>query len=276
MVRPHLLGLPRDALGDGHRDHRRRLHALHGGVRHVLRHARRPSPQEAGDGHLLDHHPGRLRRVGRAVAAARRGPAGRLGQRVVLAVHRRDPGRRRRREPAQHRALHDRDPARPRGRPRQGQRPGGHRPGHLVHDHERLQRPERRAARHGVDPRDRARADRRRTAAPGADRGPRGRSRAGGGRAALRLPRGDLRDHRRPGAGRADPLHDVQQPGLRCLHRADGPLRPELFSVETWGIVLGVTGLGFVVGGGLVARFGLGPTRSAPSCSSTSPSPCSG
>jgi DHA3 family multidrug efflux protein-like MFS transporter len=31
-----------------------------------------------------------------------------------------------------------------------------------------------------------------------------------------------------------------------------------LFSVEAWGIVLGVTGLGFVVGGGLVARLGLG------------------
>ena len=31
-----------------------------------------------------------------------------------------------------------------------------------------------------------------------------------------------------------------------------------LFSVEVWGIVLGVTGLGFVVGGGLVAKFGLG------------------
>ena len=31
-----------------------------------------------------------------------------------------------------------------------------------------------------------------------------------------------------------------------------------LFSVEAWGIVLGVTGLGFVVGGGLVATFGLG------------------
>ena len=31
-----------------------------------------------------------------------------------------------------------------------------------------------------------------------------------------------------------------------------------LFSVEAWGIVLGVTALGFVVGGGLVARFGLG------------------
>lgn len=37
-----------------------------------------------------------------------------------------------------------------------------------------------------------------------------------------------------------------------------------LFSVEAWGIVLGVTGLGFVVGGGLVAKFGLGssPVRS--------------
>lgn len=31
-----------------------------------------------------------------------------------------------------------------------------------------------------------------------------------------------------------------------------------LFSVEAWGLVLGVTGLGFIVGGGLVAKFGLG------------------
>jgi DHA3 family multidrug efflux protein-like MFS transporter len=31
-----------------------------------------------------------------------------------------------------------------------------------------------------------------------------------------------------------------------------------LFSVEVWGIVLGVTALGFVVGGGLVAKLGLG------------------
>lgn len=32
-----------------------------------------------------------------------------------------------------------------------------------------------------------------------------------------------------------------------------------LFSVEAWGIVLGVTSIGFMIGGGLVARFGLGP-----------------
>ena len=81
---------------------------------------------------------------------------------------------------------------------------------------------------------------------------------AGGGRAALRLPRGDLRDHRGPGAGRADPLHDVQQPGLGVYIALMDPYGLELFSVEAWGIVLGVTGLGFVVGGGLVARFGLG------------------
>ncbi|GAB3148615.1 multidrug efflux MFS transporter Cmr [Microbacterium neimengense] len=31
-----------------------------------------------------------------------------------------------------------------------------------------------------------------------------------------------------------------------------------LFSVEIWGIVLGVTSIGFIIGGGLVARFGLG------------------
>ncbi|WP_297789605.1 MFS transporter [Microbacterium sp.] len=32
-----------------------------------------------------------------------------------------------------------------------------------------------------------------------------------------------------------------------------------LFSVEVWGIVLGVTSIGFIIGGGLVAKFGLGP-----------------
>jgi DHA3 family multidrug efflux protein-like MFS transporter len=31
-----------------------------------------------------------------------------------------------------------------------------------------------------------------------------------------------------------------------------------LFSVEAWGIVLGVTSIGFIIGGGLVAKFGLG------------------
>ncbi|KAA9153436.1 MFS transporter [Microbacterium lushaniae] len=31
-----------------------------------------------------------------------------------------------------------------------------------------------------------------------------------------------------------------------------------LFSVEVWGIVLGVTSIGFILGGGLVAKFGLG------------------
>ncbi len=33
-----------------------------------------------------------------------------------------------------------------------------------------------------------------------------------------------------------------------------------LFSVETWGIVLGVTSIGFIIGGGAVAKFGLGPS----------------
>lgn len=32
-----------------------------------------------------------------------------------------------------------------------------------------------------------------------------------------------------------------------------------LFRVEVWGIVLGVTSIGFIVGGALVAKFGLGP-----------------
>lgn len=31
-----------------------------------------------------------------------------------------------------------------------------------------------------------------------------------------------------------------------------------LFSVEVWGIILGITSIGFIIGGGLVARFGLG------------------
>jgi DHA3 family multidrug efflux protein-like MFS transporter len=36
------------------------------------------------------------------------------------------------------------------------------------------------------------------------------------------------------------------------------PYGLNLFSVEIWGIVLGVTSFGFIIGGGLVARFGLG------------------
>jgi DHA3 family multidrug efflux protein-like MFS transporter len=32
-----------------------------------------------------------------------------------------------------------------------------------------------------------------------------------------------------------------------------------LFSVEMWGVVLGVTSIGFIIGGGFVAKFGLGP-----------------
>lgn len=31
-----------------------------------------------------------------------------------------------------------------------------------------------------------------------------------------------------------------------------------LFSVEIWGVVLGITSIGFIIGGGLVAKFGLG------------------
>ena len=33
-----------------------------------------------------------------------------------------------------------------------------------------------------------------------------------------------------------------------------------LFSVEAWGIVLGVTSVGFIIGGAWVAKFGLGAT----------------
>jgi DHA3 family multidrug efflux protein-like MFS transporter len=36
------------------------------------------------------------------------------------------------------------------------------------------------------------------------------------------------------------------------------PYGLELFSVEVWGVVLGITSLGFIIGGGLVAKFGLG------------------
>jgi DHA3 family multidrug efflux protein-like MFS transporter len=31
-----------------------------------------------------------------------------------------------------------------------------------------------------------------------------------------------------------------------------------LFSVEVWGVILGITSIGFIIGGGLVAKFGLG------------------
>lgn len=37
------------------------------------------------------------------------------------------------------------------------------------------------------------------------------------------------------------------------------PYGLEMFEVQTWGLVLGLASLGFIVGGGLVARFGLGP-----------------
>ncbi|HQF02414.1 MAG TPA: MFS transporter [Phycicoccus sp.] len=36
------------------------------------------------------------------------------------------------------------------------------------------------------------------------------------------------------------------------------PYGLELFSVQSWGVVLGVTSIGFIVGGALVAKFGLG------------------
>lgn len=36
------------------------------------------------------------------------------------------------------------------------------------------------------------------------------------------------------------------------------PYGLELFPVELWGVVLGVTSVGFIVGGGLIAKFGLG------------------
>ncbi|WP_281421982.1 MFS transporter [Microbacterium flavescens] len=36
------------------------------------------------------------------------------------------------------------------------------------------------------------------------------------------------------------------------------PYGLELFSVEIWGVILGITSVGFIIGGGLVAKFGLG------------------
>ena len=36
------------------------------------------------------------------------------------------------------------------------------------------------------------------------------------------------------------------------------PYGLELFAVEWWGVVLGVTSTGFIIGGIVVARFGLG------------------
>ncbi len=37
------------------------------------------------------------------------------------------------------------------------------------------------------------------------------------------------------------------------------PYGLEMFAVEVWGVVMGVSSIGFIVGGALVARFGLGP-----------------
>ena len=43
-----------------------------------------------------------------------------------------------------------------------------------------------------------------------------------------------------------------------------------LMSVEAWGILIAFTSLGFIVGGILVARRGLGATRCGRCCSRTS------
>ena len=147
----------------------------------------------------------------------------------------------------------------PGGRSRQGQRPGRHGPGHRLHDHQRLQRPERRPARHGLDARHRDRADRRLAAPP-----------AAGHRSPSSTPSPEEGGSRFDVRGAVAAIRAV--PGLVALilfstfnNLVSGvyialmdPYGLTLFSVEAWGIVLGVTGLGFVVGGGLVARFGLG------------------
>ena len=140
-------------VGARDRHHRRRLHAAGRGVLDAVRHDRRPASQAPRHG---------VRRVGdaggvpdrrRAVPALPGVGAPRPRRSVVLDLLGHHPVRRGRREPAEHRAVDDRDAARARRTPRQRQRPGRHRPGPRVHGHERVQRARDRPARDGVDAR---------------------------------------------------------------------------------------------------------------------------
>ena len=100
---------------------------------------------------------------------------------------------------------------------------------------------------------------------------------AGGGRLALRRARRHGRDPRGARPRRADPLLDLQQPGQRRLHRADGPLRPRRCSASRHGASSSASpGSASWSAAGWSPSSASAPTRCARCCWSTSPSRCSG
>ena len=74
LVRTHLLGIPRDEVGARDRCHRRRVHAADRGVRHAVRHTRRPSPQAPRHGDLGVRDARRVPDRGRALPGASPSP----------------------------------------------------------------------------------------------------------------------------------------------------------------------------------------------------------
>ncbi len=158
LVRPHLLGLPRDPIRPRHRNHRRHVHAVHRVLRHPVRLHRRQAPQAPGDGALEHRHAHRLPDRRRHLPRRTRRRAVDLGKPVVLVLRGRHPARRGRREPPQHRPLDHRHAARARGAARQRQRAGRHGAGRRLHRHERVLGPGDRLRRHGRHAADRPRA----------------------------------------------------------------------------------------------------------------------
>ncbi len=168
-------------------------------------------------------------------------------------------GGRHRRQPALGGAGDHRDPPGARGRARQGERARRHGQRRGVRDHLGVQRPGHRTARHGRGPGDHDRADRR-----------------GAG------PSHDITvAEEAPEPSHDDPKFIDIAGALRAVRIVPGlmalllfstfnnflggvfmalmdPYGLSLMSVEAWGVMLGITSMGFIVGGILVARRGLG------------------
>ena len=265
MVRADLLGVPRDAVGGGHRRDRRRVQPLVGAAR-----SRSSAPSSTGtastrrcvasDG---------VSAVCFALATAvfvtvDADELLRLSSPwfwVLVALHAARLGRR---PDARDRPVDLRDAARPRRAARPGQRDGRHDHRCVVRDHLGVQRPRHRRARHGLGVLPRAGAHRSprsshmRTieidepepepAAPDGERQP-----AVDIRGAIEAIRAV------PGLTDADPAGRVQQPARRCVHGAAWTRTASSWSsVEAWGLLWGVISLAFIAGGLVVARFGLG------------------
>ena len=180
---------------------------------------------------------------------------------VVLAVRGHHPVRRRRREHAQHRTVDDRDAARARRAACQRERPGRHRAGPRVRRDERVQRTRDRPARAW---------------------GGRSRSRSCATAVALvhllfiRIPEeqpvADDRTAARSSTCAAASPRCAAAPGLFALilfstfnNLIGGvymalmdPYGLDAVPRRGWGVVLGVTATGFIIGGLVIAKWGLG------------------